>query len=88
MSKRVLVSSLSQSQPWGLRRCPCRARVKAHRRSSSPPTTVARRFRTVPKTPWGDPDLQGVWAVTSGIRAARRISAATSISVMKHSLLA
>jgi hypothetical protein len=92
MSKRVRISSLFAVAGLGL------ASLSVSGQSQSAPPLFITAYNggapipyTVPKTPWGDPDLQGVWSSddTAVSRAsARRISATTSISVMKHSLLA
>src|SRR5262245_21370676 len=41
----------------------------------APPSTVkptpAQKAGSVPKTPWGDPDLQGTWFVTEGVPLER-----------------
>src|ERR1044072_6376236 len=74
MSKRVLVSSLVAVAGLGL------ASFSVSGQSQSAPPLFITAFNggapipyTVPKTPWGDPDLQGVWSSddTSGIPRER-----------------
>ena len=74
MSKRVLVSSLFSVAALGL------ASLSVSGQSQSAPPLFITAYNggapipyTVPKTPWGDPDLQGVWSSddTSGIPRER-----------------
>ena len=62
MSKRVLISSLFSVAALGL------ASLSVSGQSQSAPPLFITAYNggapiqyTVPKTPWGDPDLQGVW---------------------------
>jgi hypothetical protein len=74
MSKRVLVGSLFAVAGLGL------ASLSVSGQSQSAPPLVITAYNggapipyTVPRTPWGDPDLQGVWSSddTSGIPRER-----------------
>ena len=40
--------------------------------STAAATTAATREWTVPRTPWGDPDLQGLWPSTRATRGTTR----------------
>jgi hypothetical protein len=74
MSKRVIIGSLFAVAGLGL------ASLSVSGQSQSAPPLVITAYNggapiayTVPKTPWGDPDLQGVWSSddTSGIPRER-----------------
>ena len=82
----AVATSTAESQSRG--NSSCRARTARRRRSSSPPSAASRSTYKAPRTPWGDPDLQGVWSSDDmegvGIAARRRTRRARGGALRRH----
>src|SRR5437764_85487 len=65
MLKRLLVSTLSLAAIASITMVPVQAQVKPSSKAVAAKSSTSGKAFVPPKTPWADPDIQGVWTSDS-----------------------